>query len=67
MALSHSGEEKMKEQLIKTILANLDGEMRVISLLKMADEILALWRPNVDWAKIDPDKWGDWDNMWEEE
>ena len=49
----------LKERLIKTVLSHLDGEMRVINLQQMTEEILSLLKPSINWAEIDPAKWGD--------
>ena len=49
----------LKERLIKTVLSHLDGEMRVINLQQMIEDILDLVKIKVDWAGIDPVKWGD--------
>ena len=49
----------LKERLIKTVLSHLDGQMRVINLQQMTEEILSLLSPGIDWAEIDPVKWGE--------
>ena len=49
----------MKEELIKIIVDNLDYDMRVVDVVGLADKILELLKPSVDWAGLDPAKWGE--------
>ena len=49
----------MREKITKAVLAHLDGEMRVINLQAMVDEILGVMRPNMNWSEVDPKKWGE--------
>ena len=49
----------MKEKLIKTILDNVDGDLRIVNLQKLTDDILDLLKVKTDWAGLDPEKWGE--------
>ena len=49
----------MREKITKAILAHLDGEMRVINLQAMVDDILDTVNPNIPWSEVDPKKWGE--------
>lgn len=57
----NSTTQPLKERMIKTVLAHLDEDMRVISLTKMVDELyeLTISFKDEDYAAIDPDKWGE--------
>ncbi len=49
----------MKEKLTNIILKHCDGDLRIITLSPMIDEIIALYSTPVDWAGLDPNKWGE--------
>ena len=48
----------MREKITKAILAHVDGEMRIINLQAIVDEIMKATQPNTPWSEIDPKKWG---------
>ena len=52
----------MKEKLIKAIMDNTDDDLRVIDVLGLVEAIEEVFYPytyKVDWAKLDPKKWGE--------